>query len=299
MKEPTKELNSLDGYQSIHYCRLIRSGGGVSLLIKNHIEFTMRNDLCVSDTTESLFIEIDKDIIGKNKNVIVGVIYRPPDTNMKQFNESIEPLLTTIKSEGKIPYFMGDYNINLLNAEHHPPTQEFADMMMAHYIAPTIIKPTRVTTSSATLIDNIFCGNILDNDKQFNGIMYTDISDHFPIFHIDYSSQVVSKPEIIRKRIYSDHNKTLFENLIRNHNWSDVLASSDPQAAYTLYHKEFTDIYNKAFPIKNIKLGYKTRKPWLTDALKNLLRKRINGTLKSEIPVIVFKDLNIINIAIN
>ena len=104
--------------------------------------------------------------------------------------------------------------------------------------------------------------------------MYTDISDHFPIFHIDYSSQVVPEPQIIRKRVYSDSNKTRFENLIRNHDWSDVLASTDPQAAYTLYHKEFAEIYDIAFPIKNIKLGYKTRKPWLTDALKKSIKKK-------------------------
>ena len=275
LKESTKQLYSLDGYQPIHICRPDRSGGGVSLLIKDHLEYTVRTDLCVSEASvESLFIEIDKNVVGKNKNVIVGVIYRPPDTDMKKFNECIEPLLTKIKLEDKISYLLGDYNINLLNAECHPPTQEFADLMMAHCMIPTIIKPTRVTTRSATLIDNIFCESILDNNKQFNGIMYTDISDHFPIFHIDYSSQVISETQFIRKRVYSDRNKTMFDNLIRNHNWSDVLASTDPQAAYTLYHKEFSDIYQKAFPIKNIKIGYKTRKPWLSDSLKKSIKKK-------------------------
>ena len=139
LKDSTKELYSLDGYQPIHNCRPIRSGGGVSLLIKNHLEFTVRNDLCVSDASaESLFIEIDKDVVGKNKNVIVGVIYRPPDTDMKHFNEHLEPLLNTIKSEDKIPYLIGDYNINLLNAEQHPPTQEFVDLMMVIVLHPLL-----------------------------------------------------------------------------------------------------------------------------------------------------------------
>ena len=32
---------------------------------------------------ESLFIEIDKKQFGKQHNIIVGVIYRPPDTDIK------------------------------------------------------------------------------------------------------------------------------------------------------------------------------------------------------------------------
>ena len=36
---------------------------------------------------ETIFIEIDKEQIGKDKNVIIGVIYRPPDTDIKISNE--------------------------------------------------------------------------------------------------------------------------------------------------------------------------------------------------------------------
>ena len=268
-------MYSLDGDNSIHNCKPFRSGGGVSLFIKDNLEFTVRTDLGINNACmESLFIEINKDIVGKNRNIIVGVIYRPPDTNVKDFNEYLEPLLESIKSENKIPYLIGDYNINLLNTDHHPPTQEFVDLMMSHSIAPTIIKPTRVTSTSATLIDNIFCGSILDSTKQCNGILYTDISDHFPIFHIDYSSTFASEPQVIKKRVFSEHNINIFENLVLNHDWSSVLTSSDPQAAYSLYYKDFSTMYNKAFPVRNIKLGYKTRKPWLTEALKSSIKKK-------------------------
>ena len=45
---------------------------------------------------------------------------------------------------------------------------------------PLITKPTRITSYSATLIDNIFT-----NDSEFrakSGIIITDISDHPPVF---------------------------------------------------------------------------------------------------------------------
>ena len=45
---------------------------------------------------------------------------------------------------------------------------------------PVINRPTRVTTSSATLIDNIFTNCVFDTSLK-NGITKTSISDHFAI----------------------------------------------------------------------------------------------------------------------
>ena len=44
---------------------------------------------------------------------------------------------------------------------------------------PTIVKSTRVTESTATLIGNIFINpsNLVDNIRT--GIIYSDITDHF------------------------------------------------------------------------------------------------------------------------
>ena len=44
-------------------------------------------------------------------------------------------------------------------------------------------KPTRITKSTATLIDNLFTNN-LSKTEHLNGILFNDISDHLPIFTI-------------------------------------------------------------------------------------------------------------------
>ena len=94
---------------------------------------------------ESLFIEINKDTIGKEWNALVAIVYRPPDTDIKVFYDYLEPLLSGVKSENKLTYIMGDYNITLSNTEQHPPSQEFVDLMFSHSTIPIITKPTRVT----------------------------------------------------------------------------------------------------------------------------------------------------------
>ena len=270
LKSDTVEIFGIDGYKSEHSFRPQRPGGGVSIFIEDQIEYTVRHDLSLNnDLIESKFIEINKEVVGKNKNVIIGVVYRPPGTDIKLFNNCIETLLVNIKSENKLVYAMGDWNINLLNIENHEPSQEFFDIMMSNSLIPTITKPTRVTHRSATLIDNIFCNSLFDNDQLFSGILYTDISDHLPIFHIDYSSKKKVLPQYIKKRIYSDSNITNFKTLLSAQEWTSVLDSTDPQISYSKFHEIYSKLYNMAFPLKNIKIGYKTRKPWLTEELKN------------------------------
>ena len=55
-------------------------------------------------------------------------------------------------------------------------------MLTSSYI-PLINKPTRVTETTATIIDNIFTNSNNWNNIS-RGILPTDVSDHFSIFCI-------------------------------------------------------------------------------------------------------------------
>ena len=50
---------------------------------------------------ESVFIEIDKHVYNKENNVVIGVIYRPPNSDISQFNDCVSEILTMIKAEKK------------------------------------------------------------------------------------------------------------------------------------------------------------------------------------------------------
>ena len=68
---------------------------------------------------ESVFIEISKDQLQVNKNIMIGVIYRPPATDVRSFNMNLNVYLDKIGKENKICYLLGDFNINLLNHNAH------------------------------------------------------------------------------------------------------------------------------------------------------------------------------------
>ena len=275
LKDQNFELYGLDGYQAEHQYRSHKGGGGVSLFVKEGIEYFLREDISVKNNTlESLFIEIDKDCIDKPHNAIIGVLYRPPGNDLIPFNEYLEEILAKIKAEKKLVYLLGDYNVDLLQYEKHTASQDFLDLLYSHHLLPNITKPTRVTKSSATLIDNIFSNDISSAENLFKGLLYTDITDHYPIFYIDYSCTIKLQDKVIKKRILSQTNVTKFSSALLNHDWNHILQNNEPQSAYYSLMNDYVKMYNSSFPIKSFKLGYKTRKTWLSEGMKKSIKNK-------------------------
>ena len=76
----------------------------------------------------SLFIELINDK-HKEKNIIVGVIYRPPNTNVSYFTEILTKVPDKLRTENKQTYLCGHFNINLLNIDKHDPSIEFLESL--------------------------------------------------------------------------------------------------------------------------------------------------------------------------
>jgi len=163
----------------------------------------------------SIFIQIKN----KGKDLVVGVIYKPPDIDVAKFNEKIEEILKTLAKEHRPCYLMGDFNINLLRHDKHIPTKHFLETLLAYGFYPLINIPTRLTTESATPIDNIFT-NVHDiNTKP--GVWITDISDHMPVFVMTSHKDVKAKTTItINKYVFNEETLNKFKNSLEIHDWS-------------------------------------------------------------------------------
>ena len=74
IKDTYADTSGIYGYNAVHICRPYRKGGGVALYIRDL--FYMNNVL------ETVFSVVDTDLFGMNNKALIGVIYRPPDTDM-------------------------------------------------------------------------------------------------------------------------------------------------------------------------------------------------------------------------
>ena len=170
----------IDGYDFVFKNREFKLGGGVGLYVSNDLNFKIREDIRVpnEEVMEPLFIEI---IRPHGKNIIVGIIYRPPNQSVDVFVENFSEILAKISRENKICYLMGDFNLNLLNHQNHDATGKFIDEFHSCMFSLLISLPSRITSHSATLIDNIFT-NYFEHHYRTAGLLLADISDHLPIF---------------------------------------------------------------------------------------------------------------------
>ena len=139
--------------------------------------------------------------------------------------------------------------------------------LFSHAFIPVISNPTRLTSYSATLIDNIFTNNLFQS--VLNGIVLNDLSDHSPV--IAYFSGKTLKRDRENKvfiRKITDENLRKFNKNFSNTNWASFL-DEDPNTAYNNFIDEYSRVYNAFFPLKVIKgkLLNNCSSPWITPDL--------------------------------
>ena len=116
LKECNDDNFELLNYDYIGSNRTNKKGGGVGLYVAKQLQHKIRKDLKteIEDTIETIFTEIS---MHTGKNIVIGVIYRPPNAKMDTFQNAINKILEKIEKENKICYLMGDFNIDLLKSE--------------------------------------------------------------------------------------------------------------------------------------------------------------------------------------
>ena len=268
-------LFQLMGYQDEHTVRSDRAGGGVSLYIKPGISYKIRKDLIfLEDSIETIFVEISSSCLNIEKNLVVGVVYRPPNTVTADFLDKMSTIMRRIGPSTKQCRIMGDFNLNLLDIDNYKPTSDFIDLMFSFSMFPLINKPTRSTSDTATCIDNIFSNHVTPTSKSIQGILYTDISDHFPIFFIDINTKGKIEKKTLFKRTFTAEAKHSFTTEIESTDWLDIIDSTVAQNAMTKFHSRFKNIFDKHFPVKPVTFGYKNRKDWLPEGVKRAITKK-------------------------
>ena len=229
---------SIPGYNHVAQTRCAGRGGGISLFVAEKIVYSEMTDYCmVNDYIESLFVKITNN----GMVFVIGLIYRPPNSNIVQFTETLNNILGEVSH---MPcYIMGDYNIDLLKHELHPPTEKFLEAMYSNSLLPMILKPTRETETTATLIDNIFTNKYNVNDNIFQGIFATDISDHYMIFHIS-DKCAPDKEEYQLIRLINESRMLKYKERILGTDWSILDVYDTCESYFSSFMNIFKSIYN-------------------------------------------------------
>ena len=192
----------------------------------------------------------------------------PADFNCSYLNK----LLENISKEQKSIFLLGDFNVNLLNYNEHNQANELLDSLASNSFIPLIIQPTRITSHSNTLIDNIF-SNAIDPDI-ISGNLAAFISDHLPQFSIipHMFGNIPGNKSNIYERDWSKFDRKNFVLAYFSVEWENLLKMYELNVDKST--KKFLDKINMLLDtyaplkiVKKYKLKFKS-KPWITLGLQ-------------------------------
>ncbi len=136
-------------------------------------------------------------------------------------------------------FICGDFNIDLMKYETHNGTKRFLDCMYGLGLHPLIDRPSRITTHSCTLIDNIFTNQI--NYSIRSGLLINDITDHLPIFALcNYEIENKKDDPLKYVRNLKNENVSLLIESLSQELWNNVLQSDDVNVAYINFIETFS-----------------------------------------------------------
>ena len=262
---------SIEGYETYRNDRIGKKGGGVAILASTHL----RHQKIQTSTYNSFEAQFREVLINPTKKLICGSIYRPPNTDLEQFLVEYGEMLKEIKKRTENVVLGLDHNLDFLKSAVHKGTHSFIDLNLEHDLVPTITRPTCITKSSATLIDNIlvsqkFCGRFESN------ILIDDIIDHLPTVLVLKDVYTNKKDKVqIKSR---DMRPSAIDAVIRELygvDWTEYTNSPNYDDNVSRIHQVVVETMDEFIPETTRSISYKKlrREPWITAGIVTSTKK--------------------------
>ena len=196
----------------------------------------------------------------------VGSIYRPPNTNVGDFIDSYQVLGEKLHRFKNVLIGL-DHNLDLLKNSTHSLMQQFLEATLDAHLIPVITKPTRVTHSSATLINNILIKS--DHCETHRGnIIITNISDHYPsMVTLDSLNLTAVETQEIKCRKIKEKEIKKIKEILNKEEWNK-LQMHDVNHSFNLFHDILLATIDTVAPEKKIKIRTRRNVPWYSSAIK-------------------------------
>ena len=249
--------DSLPNYLFLGKSRMRLKKGGVGFFIRSSLMDLVSIDTNLSIYEEGLFESLFLRIKGEenSNDIVLGTVYLPTGQrlNKSQVYEHFETITDKIIADKSDCILVGDFNIDLLKYGNDAHVSEYVDHFVSNGFKYRLLLPTRVTHTSATLIDHVI--DNLSSPPQTSGVMCTQLhgakgyTDHFPTYTIIMRSlPCPSLPGTITKRRVNGVTLDRFRNSLRATDFSSCLKDG-PDDAYNSLMEVISIAYASSFPL--------------------------------------------------
>lgn len=215
--------------------------GGSLILVSNELKCKQRQDLVnlsVERTIELSCVELER--------YVIICVYRPPTGDFNIFESVIEDLFNKLKSNNKRKIICGDFNVNILEVDS-PLSIRLVNLFKSYNLVNLFFEPTRITATSSTCLDNIFCDCAASSCMLLNNLT----SDHcgqsacFPMV-------IHKKPFKIECRPVTASRCSRFKSNINKKLKPSILANEDPNVMYGSLFDVVEKEFNSTFKTKTM-----------------------------------------------
>ena len=240
---------------------------GLALYVHKSIENSVRRRLDLEiEAIECIWVEINDS---KTKPLLVGYVYRNPASSQGWPDDFISMMDNVTECNANI-LLLGDFNIDLFK---QPPAWNNTTALFG--LEQLVEEATRVTKSSATLIDHIYTNNKQQVSKV--KVVESGISDHSVIFchwSIKLPKQNPRGHTTITFRSFKNFNERsiLFDLSLLP--FANVCDHSDPEEALSVWYDTIKPVIDKHAPIQHKRVKATKPCPWLTQEFIREMRKR-------------------------
>ena len=266
---------SIPGYNFVHKSRKSLSKGGVAMYIADKYTFVERQDLCINVEGEYESIAVELNSQNGGRNLIISEIYRIPNTSERESLARYDKMVCNICSTNSDVILGTDQNMDYMKI-NNAIVSDLLNIFVTNGILPTITRPTRITHTSATLIDNLYvkCEHY---DNLHSRILLEDMSDHFPVIMCmgKNTHHKEKKPLIFTHRPMGFEQITRLKDELSTTSWDDILEQDNVNDCYNAFINKFNRILDICAPVKTTTIAHKfvIRESWMTPGLVKSSRR--------------------------
>ena len=263
---PDHDLEFENYHKPIRKERVQDNHGGVMVYLKNNLVYKRRADLEPCGI-ECLWLEI----LLNSKSILLGVFYRPPNSNSKTLKD-IENSIGLASDSGLEHIIVtGDFNCNMLSELQK---RKIDPICTQNNLTNIINEPTHFTENSSTLLDLFLV-------SKPDSVMASGVGESFLDQNIRYHCPIYSlfnftkhKPKSFVRQIwkYNEADYNLLRTEVERINWAEIVDSD-----IDIYTEKFTNavknVCEKVIPSKVVRIR-PSDPPWFCSSIRYAIRKR-------------------------
>jgi hypothetical protein len=255
LKADELSVISLSKYTFVSsYCRETYKNGGVAIFAHHKAinsikvfnvcmpeEKTFKSAVCSYNSPMGILILL----------FMIISLCRSPCGDFHTFLTKLEHLISLVYASNRILVLTGDFNCDLLVDSLH--RSELLTLFNSFGLKSLIDNPTRITASSATLLDYVVSN--FDQSETFSTVSDPGLSDHSMVttsfnlnLHMDNT-----KRKIYYKRSFSDSNIHHFGVMLKGQKWDEVYEASNVDDGFSYFYMIFKYYFDLCFPSRKFK----------------------------------------------